>query len=352
MAIISGVVDFSKFFAIDPLTPSSFTGSGSNNLANLTGMTVVGTGFDLNATMDDANNNGQLNGNDSLNVTFPGDSSATTLNRINTNGISSSGSGFGAGADFAFWEASNGDMFILFSEDFDLSRISATGTLSLTESEAAGTMAVSDIICFADGTLINTPSGERSIETLKAGDLVSVRNQPAQRIQWIGCSTVNQAALHTNPKLRPIVISQCSLGNGLPLRDLRLSRQHRVVLGSAIARRMFGQDQIFVPAHQLTCIPGVFQDDSCEAVSYYHILLKEHELLTSAGLACESLYLGDQTLTALSSEARQEIATLFPKLQQHGLHKVGAAKVKKAQVQRFVHRSLANDKPMFDASVM
>ncbi|MGB0902585.1 Hint domain-containing protein [Halocynthiibacter sp.] len=352
MVIVNGTVDFSKLFAIDPLTSSSFTGSGNNNLANVTGMTLVGTGFDLNATMNDINNNGDLNASDKLNTTLPGDSSVTTLNRVNTSGIASAGNGFGAGADFAFWEDSSGNMYILFSDNFDLTRISNTGTLTLTEAEAAGTMAVSDIICFADGTLIDTPLGERSIETLKAGDMVSVRNQPAQRIQWIGCSTVKQATLRRNSKLRPIVISQGSLGNGLPLRDLRLSRQHRVVLGSAIARRMFGQDQIFVPAHQLTCIPGVFQDDRCEVVSYYHILLKEHELLTSAGLACESLYLGDQALTALSSEARQEITTLFPKLQRHRLHEIGATKVKKIQVQQFVHRSLANDKPMFDASVM
>jgi len=168
MAIETGVVDFSKMFSIDTLTPASFGGSGSNNTMNLTGITSVGSGFDFSATMNDVNGNGWLNASDILNTTFPGDTSPTSLQRVNTNNIASAGNGFGAGADFAVWRDPSGNMYILFSQNFDLSRISGSGTLTLTEQgDAPGTMAVSDIICFANGTPIRTPDGSNTVENLQ-----------------------------------------------------------------------------------------------------------------------------------------------------------------------------------------
>ena len=89
----------------------------------------------------------------------------------------------------------------------------------------------------------------------------------------------------------------------------------------------------------------------CRSIRYYHILFQEHELLTTAGLPCESLYLGDQALAALSDEAKDEIRTLFPSLQGPGLHQSGTQVIRKARLQKFIHRSLANKKALFDARI-
>jgi len=56
---------------------------------------------------------------------------------------------------------------------------------------------------------------------------------------------------------------------------------------------MCGQDEILAAAHQLTDIPGVYTDNSCAPVTYYHILLADHEMLESAGISCESLHPGE-----------------------------------------------------------
>ena len=50
---------------------------------------------------------------------------------------------------------------------------------------------------------------------------------------------------------------QGALGNGLPRRDLLVSRQHRMLVRSSIAGRMFGDKEVLVAAHHLTALPGV-----------------------------------------------------------------------------------------------
>lgn len=350
MAKVKGVVDFSRMYCIDRLTKNSFGGSGNKNTMNLTGVTSVGGGFDRSAKMDDKNGNGQLNAIDTLKTTFPGDSTPTTLQRVDTNGIASAGNGFGSGKDFAVWEDPSGNMYILFSQNFNLNRISNNCTLTLKEhKDAVGTMAVSDIICFADGTPVKTPLGCRTVEDLQTGDLVCVVGKDPQPILWISKTHVNETVLTANPKLRPITISEGALGNGLPLRNLRLSRQHRLVLRSAIVRRMFGQDEILVAAHQLTDIPGVYADNSCAPVTYYHILLADHEMLESAGIPCESLHPGPQTLQTLSPDQQEELDFLVPDLPQRSLHNIGAVHASRGQIRNLISRSLANQKPLFDA---
>ncbi|MEZ5716615.1 MAG: Hint domain-containing protein [Paracoccaceae bacterium] len=74
-------------------------------------------------------------------------------------------------------------------------------------------------ICFARGTLIETPAGPQAIETLKAGDLVNTLDAGPQTIRWIGGHS--SAAIGPNA---PIRIKAGTLGN---VRDLWVSQNHR-----------------------------------------------------------------------------------------------------------------------------
>ena len=55
----------------------------------------------------------------------------------------------------------------------------------------------------------------------------------------------------------------------MPSRDLVVSRQHRVLVDSPIAWRMFGQARIFVPAIKLVDLPGIHVDPPQADVLYY-----------------------------------------------------------------------------------
>ena len=63
-----------------------------------------------------------------------------------------------------------------------------------------------DIVCFAAGTLIRTPQGERRVEDLAVGDLVCTADNGPQPLRWRGQRHLDAAELAARPRLRPIRI--------------------------------------------------------------------------------------------------------------------------------------------------
>ena len=63
--------------------------------------------------------------------------------------------------------------------------------------------------------------------------------------------------LAANPHLRPITIKAGALGNMTPSTDQSVSRQHRALVRSAIAERMFGTQEILIAANQLVALGGI-----------------------------------------------------------------------------------------------
>lgn len=165
------------------------------------------------------------------------------------------------------------------------------------------------ITCYASGTRILTSAGERAIETLTVGDLVMTRDTGLQPIRWIG-----QSDVIAKGKLAPIRIAKGALGCGLPKADLYVSRQHRMLLQSRIAQRIFGSAEILVPAIKLTLLPGIEAAPGPGLISYFHILTADHEIIFAEGAQSETLLTGPQARSCLGAAALEEIETLFPGL--------------------------------------
>ena len=168
------------------------------------------------------------------------------------------------------------------------------------------------VLCFTRDTRILTRSGARPIETLRAGDLVVTADRGAQPIRWIGCFRLDPVQLAAAPKLRPVRIAAGMLGRGLPLRDLVVSPQHRVLVQSPIARRLAGTQDVLVAAHLLAGLPGISLDTRVQSVEYWHLLLDRHEVIFAEGAPSESLYVGSETIEAFGQEVRAEILGLVP----------------------------------------
>ncbi|CAM3196501.1 Hint domain-containing protein [Paracoccus aminovorans] len=171
-----------------------------------------------------------------------------------------------------------------------------------------------DVTCFVAGTLIETKDGLVSVEDLKLGDLIATRDNGYQPIRWIGSVKLSPAALATQPKLRPIRIKAGALGDNTPSSDLLVSPQHRVLVRSKVALKMFGALEVLVAAKQLLQIEGVDVAADMESVEYFHFLFDRHEVVHSNGAATESLYTGAQALKSVGKAAREEIFALFPQL--------------------------------------
>lgn len=168
------------------------------------------------------------------------------------------------------------------------------------------------VICFADGTLIETEHGPVAVEDLKPGMMVRTVDHGYQPLRLALGRQIDGVMQRKNDKLRPVHITAGALGHGLPHRDLRVSRQHRMLVSSVICQRMFGTSDVLVPAIRLTDLPGIYVDESCAPVTYFHLLFDDHEVIFADGAPAESFFVGEQALRTLTPEAREELLTLFP----------------------------------------
>jgi len=204
------------------------------------------------------------------------------------------------------------------------------------------------VVCFAQGTLIETSAGDVPVENLKVGDKIRTLDNGFQDIRWAGVMTIEPLALLQNPKLRPIRITAGALGNGLPRRDLLVSRQHRILVSSRIAERIFGMQEVLVPAIKLTELPGIHVDEAVTQVSYHHFLFEQHEVVFSEGAASESLFTGPEALKSVPVAARNEILSLFPELaaKTYDARPARYIPVRGKDVKQLVRRHIANAQPL------
>ncbi|MCK0141824.1 Hint domain-containing protein [Aliiroseovarius sp. F20344] len=165
------------------------------------------------------------------------------------------------------------------------------------------------VTCFRNGTMIRTPAGVVPVEQLTPGDTVCTLNSGDQVVRWVGVREVPVTG-----RLVPIRIKAGALGQGLPERDLWVSRQHRMLCRSRVAARMFDTPDVLIAANKLTVLSGVREDDSLDKITYCHILCDNHEVVFANGTPSETLYLGKHSKAAMSPEALDEIRAIFPEL--------------------------------------
>lgn len=168
--------------------------------------------------------------------------------------------------------------------------------------------------CFVRGTLIETERGAIAVENLVPGMKVLTRDRGAQPLRWIGSRVLCSKALAVSPHMRPIRIGRGALGNGLPQRDLLVSPQHRILVRSRIAQKMFGAPEVLVAAKQLLQINGIDVARDPPTVEYFHVLFDRHEVVLAEGAETESLYTGREALKSVGLGAQREIFALFPGL--------------------------------------
>ena len=170
----------------------------------------------------------------------------------------------------------------------------------------------SSYICFAKGTMILTPAGERPVETLVVGSEVVTKDFGILPIRWLGQShLVGLDARHDH--LQPVTIQAHAFGANVPSRDTQLSPNHAVLNDHWRASLYFGEQEVLTPAKSLLHADRVFRNND-DRVSYFHILLDRHSLVLANGLWSESLYLGSQCMEMLQPRCHGEIFAAFPQL--------------------------------------
>lgn len=159
------------------------------------------------------------------------------------------------------------------------------GNVTLDHVQLASGVASSQLVisngqvaaCYVRGTRIATPEGERAIETLAIGEMVSTAGGAARAIRWIGRRGYAGRFLAASPQAQPIRIRAGALEDGVPRRDLLVSPKHAMLI-----------DGLLVPAEDLLNGVSVRREAGLDAVEYLHIELDSHDVLIAEGAPSES----------------------------------------------------------------
>lgn len=192
-----------------------------------------------------------------------------------------------------------------FDVDYNKDLVINSGTAEVGNRLFSSQNNVLTQICLARGTLIECPGTPRRIETLEVGDLVNTLDHGAQPIRWIGSRRV--AALGRNA---PVRIRAGSLGN---ISDLWVSQNHRMLIRGPHAELLFGETEVLVAAKHLVNDSSIRIIERPE-IEYFHFLFDTHQIVFAEACPTESLFPGNETLNAVTDEARDEIIELFPEL--------------------------------------
>ena len=168
------------------------------------------------------------------------------------------------------------------------------------------------IVCFTADTKIQTPRGPIKVSDLKTGDMVTTQGGSLRAVLMTNKRHVSHRALLRDTRLSPVRIKAGALGGGLPTEDLLVSRQHRILIASRIAKRICGSTEVLLPAIRLVGLAGIDVDRTMQPVDYYHILLDRHDVILANGAPAESLFVGPVSKETLADEIAEIDTTDVP----------------------------------------
>ncbi|HEY1412217.1 MAG TPA: Hint domain-containing protein, partial [Rhodopila sp.] len=131
-------------------------------------------------------------------------------------------------------------------------------------------------LCFCEGTMIATPTGEVEVEKLVAGDMVLTANGVARPIAWVGTGRVLATRGRRGPAT-PVIVRKGALADNVPHTDLRVTKGHAMLL-----------DGVLIAVEFLINHRSILWDDHAQEVSLRHIELETHDVLLANGAPAES----------------------------------------------------------------
>jgi len=187
--------------------------------------------------------------------------------------------------------------------------LSATAIWEVDADDLAIDDTVTFAVCYAEGTLIMTPEGDRRVESLNPGDLVITLDHGPQTVRWTRSNMHPLEDAEVDAK--PVQIKAGALGRNLPAFDLIVSPHHRILVGGAGQLQPALETEAFAPAKSLTAVPGIRHMKGKREITWVHFACDRHEVVTANGCLTESLLLGPMVVNALNASEHQAVNDIF-----------------------------------------
>jgi Hint domain len=166
-------------------------------------------------------------------------------------------------------EISTGGFFFLTNTQYKNGLDGGNGELHLNDYET--------VICFMAGTLIGTPDGELTVESLKRGDRVLTQDGRVATVDWLGIQTISMR-FADKLRVQPIRIRAGAIAENVPSRDLLVSSDHAILVEGALiqAGALVNGTSIVREAN----VPMTF--------TYYHVEVDDHSLILAENTPAET----------------------------------------------------------------
>ncbi len=170
---------------------------------------------------------------------------------------------------------------------------------------------LASVPCFCQGTTLMTATGEQPVDWIRTGDRVLTKDHGLQPVLWADRTVISASKLQSTANLRPIKIAARSIDKQTPAQDLLLSPEHRILLKLPQIELLFGCGEVFVPIKSVANGGDVSRILPDHAISYYHIMFAQHEIVLAEGLWVESFFPGKMALAALPAKKQAQIRGLL-----------------------------------------
>ena len=134
------------------------------------------------------------------------------------------------------------------------------------------------LYCFAADTMIATPKGERRVDALAIGDVVTTQDGAKVPVRWIGRQVLYPG--YMGEKSAPVRIAAGALGNNIPHSALTVTADHGMIIDGLVinASALVNGDTIrFVPVQDLP-----------NQMTVYHVETEAHDVILANGAAAET----------------------------------------------------------------
>jgi preprotein translocase subunit YajC len=273
------------------LLSTSTVNLGDDANVKLTGLAGVNVGSTFNynlsegSTLEMTSNFLSLGLGNSINVDLGQDATSTFI--YDSTGINVELSGFPnltgvtAGDQIQVVGATSGEYVngdLIFKNDLGITvgRFNADGLDPALIRFDGGNMTYA---CFLKGTHIATPEGEKTVESLVAGDKVITASGGVATVKWLGHRTLYKNRIPAKDAVRafPILIKKDAIANNVPHADLIVSPGHHLEFNGAL-----------VPAMMLVNGQTIVQQFERRSFEYFHVELEQFDIILAEGVPAES----------------------------------------------------------------